>query len=624
MTDTCPSKRATRIGLHYCLTEDLNDRIYWKQLVDARFSPNALCAASPSQQLVDLDAELLALQKATTRARRLRNRRAFPCRLPPEALILVFQHLQAIWPPTRRREDQTIVYQSGWFTVAHVCSLMREVSLTLAVDNGPTLNAAKVAFDSPTLWTTFANALDILPEHIPSILMRSRNLPFDLTLTCNEFIDGKAGPPPNSPWFSPSVCRRVRCLTLREFETTIEWPLPPNPHGPTLLQELTIAGKEPQNSAALQLPEPFHQLSQVRRLTLQHYHPPWNAAIFSHNLVYLKLGFSKDIRSSHLPAFEDFQTMLARSPALTYLFLENVHPLHIEHSAQILIPATLRLFKFRTEHIYMISAMRTISSLRLPRECAVLVNIFDVDRGSEETDEEDLEPQWQPALQDRCISNIFNGETDDDEPRLRELVLHSFSMSGTFTLQHLDVWLNPQRFLLDLHDVTWDDDSDDPILTSTTRFFYVSRCRLLNPLQLIALRHVLAISFCYHQTHPLRRHDLEYLANYATEVHQIGITLPARSSMDILHMLADFSSSDVDDTEHRPPLFPLLETLVVTHQAFEAPPKVSFVREFMALTSAVIARRQAGLPLKKIVASKSAAEWSVWDALEGAVEIAFL
>ena len=119
---------------------------------------------------------------------------------------------------------------------------------------------------------------------------------------------------------------------------------------------------------------------------------------------------------------------------------------------------------------------------------------------------------------------------------------------------------------------------------------------------------------------------LDRLATHASQVRRIGIVIPSYSSLDILHRLAEsaVAVSDNEDAELLPPLFPLLETLVVRDYCERVIPNVVYTPEAMALTNAIVVRKQAGMPLKEILVSKSLEGWSVRDPLRDEIKITFV
>ena len=103
-------------------------------LVNARFSDGALSSVPSGLQIQTLDSELDSIERALFQARRMRNSKIGPCKLPAEVLAYVFEYLQLNWPPQRKRSESgsEAVFQSGWMAISHVCSMWREVRVYMA------------------------------------------------------------------------------------------------------------------------------------------------------------------------------------------------------------------------------------------------------------------------------------------------------------------------------------------------------------------------------------------------------------------------------------------------------------------------------------------------------------
>ncbi|VDB94131.1 unnamed protein product [Peniophora sp. CBMAI 1063] len=588
----------------------------WEKFVDARFSPLVRSEVSAAGRLAMLDAEVLSVKKAYIRALRLRNAGTSLLRLPSEVLTSILEQLKAFWPPSRRSGGhKSIVYQSGWFTTAHVCSRMREIAL-----------------NSPSLWATHVNAQDISPNFIPATLLRSRDLLIDITYKWDEAIEFERpsgrSTHPMELWLSPALAHRTRRLCLREFISAKRWPVTEIPREMPQLQELVIIGLPLSESCpAFELPPHLHSMSQIRRLSLRYYRPPWDSAVFSANMVYLKLGFLDKVTLACLPTLDQFQAMLSRLPTLETLILENIHPQDCDDTDKISLPSTLRLFQLHTMHENVDRALQFTTCLRIPAQCSTLFRMQD-STFSHIRSGGSVAPKASEALVERCISNIFQFDDQDDSPQFRELIFNMCTVAGFVDTQPREHWTKGWYATPNQYEIAWQGRYRDPRFESPTRhlssignvpgpgFFHTN----------VTLEHALAITFSANLLEIHNAVRLDYLASHATIVRRLGIIIPYPSASSLLHMLAEHLSSapSLDEGNLRAPLFPLLETLVI-HVKESVLRGAMFIAESTALTNVILARKRSDvvLPLREIIISKAAENWAVWDTLRDEVAVTF-
>lgn len=439
------------------------------------------------------------------------------------------------------------------------------------------------------------------------------------------------GTHPMQLWLSLALSQRIRGLSLRDFPSGRKFPIDEVPRHLPRLRELLIIGIDsPMSHSAFELPSHIHGLSRLTRLSLRYYHPPWNSEIFSDHLVYLKLGFSDKLDLSRLPTLAQFQAMISRLSALESLTLENVHPQNFDESVKISLPASLRLLEFRTRHTAVKCALQSTLCLRVPATCSALFSILD---DMVNIHEPDVEPKVDSTLMGRCISNIFECEREDDSPHFEELIFNQCTVAGFVTTQPRERWLKTWYATPNQYETAWEERYSDPYFESPTRQF-TSVGKVPGPgffQRNVTLTYALAISFSCNLLEIPNALALEHLAVHATKVRRVAINIPSSSALSLLHRLAEnlwsnseSLASDIDPNPHRPPLFPLLETLVI-HARARLPKKKHFIAEWTALTNLVLARKQScsTAPLQEVVVSQSTVNWAVWDTLRDEVPVTF-
>ncbi|VDB88303.1 unnamed protein product [Peniophora sp. CBMAI 1063] len=618
-------------------------REMWSSAIRSRFEVYAANAPShpDSRHRTALaDRELRILQEQLALARKLRNKTTGPCRLPPESLALVFDMLQAQWKPTGATAldyqsdgpQFETTYTSGWMAILHICSYWREVALSTSA-----------------LWSRL-DCLDLHPELIPTILIRSRGLPLtfriDGSTTVHKF--GRpcySAPIPTSSWLYRPILRRLAHLEISNVpdEYLQSW-LPTFRQSPMpLLRTICITGdtgvveeEDDDHIARYKAPrsvipgDTFHRVApQLYQLYLREVRFSWTSSLFSRSVVELELGLwgehEPDVQSC-TPSEEQFQAALSSMPALKRLTLHAIFPPAPEdgHDPEaIRLPDCFEHLDVTCNTIHSIeSCMSFMGRIALPQTAIRELNVFPPIR---HTGDDILETS---------AKKLFTA-MDEDLPA-RELHLHEDTVA-------LEIGERPLHSLL--LQPLYPDDCDDweaPLGGRHPGGHYLRLSYKIHdrPLEIL----IPLLSLATLQTivcTPDRIYELT--ANDWTSTFGTAKTLQRLCLVYTEHLGELFDAlCEVEQYEDGTPhfaLFPTLSTLVLhkpqdidyphpfshMYKNLQFPEEREELRKELAASflEALQIREMKGAPVKELYVGKGMSGWEIWKHAEQLVTVTY-
>ncbi|VDC02905.1 unnamed protein product [Peniophora sp. CBMAI 1063] len=563
----------------------------WSSLVNSRFSESALSRVPPGLRLQTLDAELKDVEKALIDARRLRNLNTWPCKLPAEVLICIFEWLQPMWPPERHRTESGQTYSAGWMSVMHVCSMWREIVIGV-----------------PSLWFKPTwNIFDVAPQFIPDIISQSQLNPLDLSIDWCDQLGGVLDDTDRATWLSSSILRRAGCLAIAaetEDLVLIAARLPPG-HEMQQLRRLSVVfiytGEDPV------LPSSLKSLSGLTELNLQNVQIPWHSPILSPSLTDLYLSQNEgDMQPSH----DDIVGLAASLVSLKKLHLEDVVPLPEpvrERSLPIVFSASLRSIDVLSPCEELAAdAFVFFSRVNTPRRCTQEFYIPVV--GKPHSPDMSLADK---ILKEHIPRFSFATDTNIDAHCL-DLSVISIRILGVESGQPESASQHP-----------WPSDSDPRYTKHYLQFFEYEKpapLRMSKYLASVALRSLHNLALDIPTIRDLCSDNAWPCLLRASEVRRVGVLKPSKTWMcQHISILLDalVGHHARDGQNEAGVLFPRLE--VVALPLFEKEAEYSGLKA--NIVNLVHARRELGVPVQELVIPESASAWSMWSTMRTYLKI---
>ncbi|KZV67956.1 hypothetical protein PENSPDRAFT_754482 [Peniophora sp. CONT] len=571
-------------------------RAFWWPLVDARFAvsqPQVKARSRVESRVESLDSEILVLQNAVYRARKLRNLNAGVGRLPAEVLLTTFLFVRDDWLPERHYNPAScaMTYRSGWMTLTHVCSGWREI-----------------AVGAPALWTAQDRILETPVYYIPTILSRARNCLLDMKV---YFWDGddefEEDVSQVLNWLCRSVCLRLESLHLEglPLDLLLRVLSHISPYLPNL-REFHAETRNYEDGPTIELPSKLSDISTIRDLSLSGFSLPWHAAIFSHCMTDLHLHVSShgfDTQPQR-PTHAQYKGFLDAMPSLRRLTLANVIPSD-SADEELHLPPNLEFFEFTSYSDDMAEiAIRLLAQIRFPNACTRVATVLHDWEDSEESN-----PFTSEAIT-RCAS-AFTCIGADSHATPRELVYARDQV--TMSMVEHDMEVSPHGRANIHPNVLYD--SWRSRTDGQYSHLNISNAKFACYLQHLNLSDLRAITLSLHACNGWTDEQWSSLGTCAPCVRRVGISLI--DCLHLLHNLADFA----DETFA---LFPLLEVLVFHGPIGDEQHEKTLFSELTALTHLLYTRMDKGAPLSEVVMCKKAERWGVWDTLKGVVRVRFL